>query len=333
MKNKTATIAIFSGLALGRLGLRSCAQLPVQKATFLVVDQDGKPVPGAEVKVGFDGLPKKTEHGLVPSQEVVITGQSGSVSVEGGNSTGYSAFDVSKPGYYGVSSEWKAHGVTNRRWEPWNPTFKLEIKEIRNPIPMYAFSARASSKLWKFDFPEALPAGPVSFDLLAHDWVEPHGKGRVPDITLSMEEPVEPKGFQVLVMRFLNPQDGITAPTVNEGRCALKSSHLAPVNGYQTEMRFDNLQRRQILTPNKVDTTESWLAFRIRTRLGSDGEIESAHFGKIYEYPDVLKLPKVATLTRLCYYVNPTPNSRNLEWDKKTNLFTDLDELNWPEHP
>ena len=136
-----------------------------------------------------------------------------------------------------------------------------------------------------------------------------------------------------LNMRLPNPNDGIIGPFVNEGNNILKSTHDAPVGPYKTEMQFDNLTRRAFITPGQVDVTERWFAFRIRTVVDADGKVISSHYGKFYGYPDVGMNPKGRRLSRLCYFINPTPNSRNLEWDQKTNLFTDLDKQNWPENP
>src|SRR5204863_9024831 len=53
--------------------------------------------------------------------------------------------------------------------------------------------------------------------------------------------------------------------------------------------------------------------FRIRTSVHASGKIVSANYGKIYgDFMD------------FTYYLNPTPNDRNIEFDPKRNLFTNL---------
>jgi hypothetical protein len=53
--------------------------------------------------------------------------------------------------------------------------------------------------------------------------------------------------------------------------------------------------------------------FRIRTVLDEEGNVKSACYGKIYgDFMDFR------------YYLNPTPNSRNVEFDPKRNLLQGL---------
>ena len=65
-------------------------------------------------------------------------------------------------------------------------------------------------------------------------------------------------------------------------------------------------------------------AFRIRTRRDGNGKITSAYYGKIYGDINFKKLFGVDTeavaAPSFLYYLNLTPNDRNLEWDMKTNL-------------
>jgi hypothetical protein len=49
--------------------------------------------------------------------------------------------------------------------------------------------------------------------------------------------------------------------------------------------------------------------FRVRTALDHQGNVVSAQYGKIY-----------GDLAQFRYYLNPTPNDRNIEFDPKQNL-------------
>ena len=53
--------------------------------------------------------------------------------------------------------------------------------------------------------------------------------------------------------------------------------------------------------------------FRVRTKLDESGNVVSARYGKIY-----------GDLAQFTYYFNPTPNDRNVEFDLKQNLMTNL---------
>ena len=53
--------------------------------------------------------------------------------------------------------------------------------------------------------------------------------------------------------------------------------------------------------------------FRVRTVVDDKGNIVSAHYGKIY-----------GDFMEFKYYLNPTPNDRNVEFDPKQNLLKNL---------
>jgi hypothetical protein len=60
--------------------------------------------------------------------------------------------------------------------------------------------------------------------------------------------------------------------------------------------------------------------FRVRTILDKDGNIESALYGKIH---GDFQLDHHGNIG-FTYYLNPTPNDRNVEFDPKQNLFKNL---------
>ena len=56
--------------------------------------------------------------------------------------------------------------------------------------------------------------------------------------------------------------------------------------------------------------------FRVRTVLDGNGNVKSALYGKIY-----------GDFMQFNYYLNPTPNDRNVEFDPKKNLMENLGPL------
>jgi hypothetical protein len=70
------------------------------------------------------------------------------------------------------------------------------------------------------------------------------------------------------------------------------------VDGYQPKH-----EQTQMPDPNKI------YYFRVRTALDHQGNVVSAHYGKIY-----------GDFMQFRYYFNPTPNDRNVEFDTKQNL-------------
>jgi hypothetical protein len=60
-------------------------------------------------------------------------------------------------------------------------------------------------------------------------------------------------------------------------------------------------------------TVEKEHFFWVRTVKDHEGNIVSAHYGKIY-----------GDFMQFTYYLNPTPNDRNIEFDPKQNLLQGL---------
>jgi hypothetical protein len=73
---------------------------------------------------------------------------------------------------------------------------------------------------------------------------------------------------------------------------------------------------------------------RVRTVLGENGNVKSALYGKIrgdFRFYAGTKAPQAGM--GFDYYLNPTPNDRNLEFDPKRNLMTNLKPLEGVEAP
>ena len=83
----------------------------------------------------------------------------------------------------------------------------------------------------------------------------------------------------------------------------MRSAHEAPADGYQREV-----SQTETTNPNRN------FYFRVRTKLDENGNVVSARYGKIY-----------GDLAQFTYYFNPTPNSRNIEFDPKQNLLGGLE--------
>ena len=65
--------------------------------------------------------------------------------------------------------------------------------------------------------------------------------------------------------------------------------------------------------------------FRIRTEVNEDGEVDYALYGKIYGDIEFGGAGQEGSYLKVnAYYLNPTPNDLNLEFDPEKNLFTNL---------
>ncbi|HEY5747868.1 MAG TPA: hypothetical protein VIU12_17465, partial [Chryseolinea sp.] len=201
------------------------------------------------------------------------------------------------------------------RWEPWNPTVEMVLKPIVNPIPMYA------RRVDTIDIPTV--GQPVGFDLIVSDWVNPYGKGKTSDFIFLLDKDYTSINlpFQVtLTIRFANEDDGIQSviAPINVGS-ELRLPRYAPEEGYQPVL-VKSSSRKAPNAPIQQDYRDDQnYFFRVRT-VKKDGKIESAHYGKIERDIEFWGNEKV----RFIYYLNPTPNDRNMEFDPKRNLFTEL---------
>jgi hypothetical protein len=167
------------------------------------------------------------------------------------------------------------------------------------------------------------------------DWVAPHGKGKIADFVVEgrKDDPDDPsrKPDGVVTLRFSNPHDGIRRMPDEIGGSLCVGPIEAPEDGYEAFREFRNIKYKPD-GGRSVDFSEQVCVFRIRTKLDAEGNVASAYYGKIH---GILlgRLNAVSPQFEMTYYLNGKPNERNLEWDRKNNLFKDLPEEDWPRRP
>lgn len=229
--------------------------------------------------------------------------------------------------YYDRSGTLSFTEVHNGQWQPWNAKVTHVIRPIINPIPMYARSTTISRPLLKV--PEL--GKPYGFDLIKSDWTFPNGKGETSDLIfrLDIEDAKVPPDYytrypkawhrknMTFTVTFSRPDDGIQGffyPKLTES--LFRSPRFAPTDGYTTNLvcvyRSDEGNRY-----NDMDRLDQNYTFRIRSERDNSGTITNALYGKMYG-PIKFNQSKSVKFT---YYLNPTPNDRNLEYDPKRNLF------------
>ncbi len=299
---------------------------PKAMFTVRVIDETGSLVTNAEVHAGFvesikpgwgwgGGREKKWQG---------VTGTNGLCIVQE-TCQGEAGVAVGKDGYY-WSSGYKLLftnyvGTLKQRWEPWNPTVEVLLKRIGKPIPMYA--------KWIRDARMPADGQPIGFDLMKGDWVVPNGRGATPDFIMTLHRQVGGKtasGYQIhdttLTITFSNDGDGIQSILVPPSRgSALRLPREAPETGYMA-----NLVKNAFEHPERSSTGTSEdqnYFFRVRTKKDDNGNIVNALYGKIHG--DFSRFD-YGSLT-FTYYLNPTPNDRNVEFDPTRNLFTNLSAL------
>jgi hypothetical protein len=292
------SLAIFIAAAVA---MRVCAD--TVDVSVQVKDQDARPV--EDVKLGSESGDKS------------ISGEGGKAKLAVKKRALSTRFSARKEGYY----ETQTAGFPM----PMSPNVDLSkaveivIKQIKSPIPMYVKNLTAG-----LGGPLKLPSydgNSYGYDLVIGDWVAPQGKGNVSDFIFMFEgntgrvinlEEWEKK-FSIT---FSNKHDGIIAweGTSEAGRkygSELVSDYEAPKEGYQDTwvQRTWKEKGGYHQTTSNIDRN---FYFRVRTKVDEKGNIISAHYGKIY-----------GDFMSFIYYLNPTPNDRNVEFDPKRNLLPD----------
>jgi hypothetical protein len=219
----------------------------------------------------------------------------------------YLGFHAQKPGHYPIWTQHYLGFSVEDTAVNWNPSVTLMLKKIRDPIPMYA---RGICK-----GPPVLDQ-PVGYDLIVGDWVPPHGKGMTTHMIFTRRSSLKSASEyeNKITVSFANQGDGIQEFSLEDSEkgSGLRSPHEAPQDGYQAQLVRESYARPG--QPSKYDYDAKRNYFiRVRTVLDEKGKVKSAQYGKIY-----------GDFMQFTYYLNPTPNDRNIEFDPKRNLLNGL---------
>lgn len=285
--------------------------------TFRVVDSKGNPVAEAQVGVGFYNQNMSGDGGGVSGK----TDSSGLFTAIG-KPTVDMHYQIYKEGYYNIEGSYvfyrasDPNPVKDGRWQPWNPTNTVVLKEKRNPVPMFAKNIDVPILVW---------AVPIGFDLEKGDWIAPYGNGIHPDIFFTYSADIKDiwTGTYVFTIACSNKLDGFFR-TEKDTWSQFASRYEAPTNEYLMQI-IQTLDRTKYKTlkDEKVSDTE-YVAFRVRTIVNEEGKIVGSKYGKIYG-PIESGVGKQYHM-RFTYYLNPD-GTRNLEFDPKRNLFKNLKPL------
>jgi hypothetical protein len=292
------TLCLSTYCAFAQLGLTNYEW----KATMRVVDELGNPISGVTATIGyFTNSQPATTLGITDTNGAFSTSQALPVSrAEVG-------LQADMPGYYTTSAEREL----GPQYDPdqWTFTQTLVLKKVGKPIAMYAKKYAMALKLPEY-------GKPIAYDLEIGDWVGPYGKGVNKDIIFQKE--YSDKGaegyYSKATVSFPKDGDGIQVYTIPETEkgSGLRSPHEAPLDGYQPEVTRETSALRGQPSKFEFDPNRIYL-FRVRTVKDHEGNIVSAHYGKIY-----------GDFMQFTYYLNPTPNDRNIEFDPKQNLLQGL---------
>ena len=289
-------ITIFT---VSALTLKICAQ--GIKVSVQVTDQDGLPVADAQLESD--------------AKKIVNTDKEGKALAEINKYSSGCRFAVKKEGYYG--SETQEYFPLSEEVKQ-SKLIKIKLNKIKNPIPMFVKDLVVTHfKLPKYNGEK------FGYDLLIGDWLAPHGKGKIADFIFQyngvfIDRPYGSleKYDNTITIIFSNERDGIIEwkGLSEEGRkygSDLSSNYQAPAKGYQSIWQQRTWKNKGGSHKTTKDIDRNFY-FRVRTKLDDDGNIISAHYGKIY-----------GDFMSFIYYLNPTPNDRNVEFDISKNLFID----------
>jgi len=329
-------------LALGLTGsLAAQARDAVAQMTFRVTDDFGNVVTNAPVSVSTfkkwipgDGF-GRDEHAHVDG----VTDTNGTVTLKIPSKTGDVRYSVFAAGtYFDKTLKMKVCGMdyykdrggsvlfknnVDRKWQPWNPTVDLVVKRVLNPVPMYAqFLERSDTMFSAYNTP-------VGYDLMKGDWVSPYGKGEISDFIFSLDCQLgEVTRDQIqyfdatMHLTFSNEGDGIQEYEAKPRQgSVLRLPRFAPDTGYKPEWAQKAFEHKD--ASNYGYNENQNYIYRVRTKKDDEGCIVSALYGKI-QGPISFSVLNFGAKFGMKYYLNPTPNDRNLEFDLKQNLFKNL---------
>lgn len=313
-------LLLYGGLCCGCVGaefpeVEKARQRGAQsKICFHVTDSSGNPIHDVRMQAYYSSSDAHLNDDSVDQ----LSDTNGLITAEG-RTVGDMTYTLSKEGYYDtVGRHWfyrnREDCVRNGRWQPWNSTNTVIIKERRNPTSMYSMNVDATIPI------RDKPAG---YDLEVGDWISPYGKGKVPDLWITYSADISDilTFSNRLVIAGNNQGDGFQR-NEKEAWSSLVSSYEAPLDGYLPEVVLSVERTKNQIIKRELLGESEYLFVRSRTTLDKDGNISSARYSKIYgpiEYGDD---EKGGGIVRFIYFMNPTPNGRNMEFDPDRNLLS-----------
>ncbi len=290
------------------LPLNLYASAPTATITVHITDEKGIPVEGAMVSGGFSNLMRGYKQDSEAASATDIDGKA----------------EISGPAYFSVFVSIKKEGfytsakkiVLNQKKEK-NITFILRKK--RNPIAMYAK---------KIELVVPTRGKKYGFDLLKGGFVMEGHKGSHSDIFIRFDRNIVDNNYssQFMTLNFSSETDGISKALGNKKRktSVFKSGYFAPIDGYINQLKIINERK-----PNGYVRKNMNIPFyvRIRSSVNNEGKLEEAIYCKIWPGIKLVGVRLEQPILKMTYYCNPSLNDRNVEFDPKQNLFTNLKHL------
>ena len=278
------------------------------------------------------------------------TNENGFCHVAGETNTGETGANIRQPpkGYY--PNVFRVRQTFTKKpilplmhWRPTDLVITAALYRIEHPVPLFVKKA-----FGKFDVDWQMvgDAGTnivLRYDFLAGDWLPPVGKGIVADMTVRVTmatschidrwsrmdgtEHVDTARFYDVTATFEFDGEGNGVVRKIAPSNAGVFIRTAGVDGYAKSFRKSAGRRKKIVGPNVYGENYSDVnadachVFRIRSKFDEQGNLKEAYYGKVYGDFQLRGTWKDGCDgVSFLYYLNPTPNDRNLEWDTKNNL-------------
>lgn len=327
MTMKTKLLIFFGALLCVTAAVQQIGW-PLARLTVHVIGEQGEPIPGAEVKIGF--------REKLSDQNAWVVGKTdneGNFTAEG-HSDKRLGGSVRKESFYESGTGWTIFkDPAFGKWQPWDSVTEVVLRPIGKPVALAA-------KHVQVDVP--VLDQPCGYDLEKGDWVAPHGKGVKSDLIFKVSRDyTDRSNFKAEAeIIFAQPLDGFVrmkAP-VYARTSAFGWDRSAPEKGYGAPeaIRFISRDRTTHVEREKTfDETkdrEQGYFFRVRT-LEENGKIIAINYGKITGDISIEPRGRKTCLIAFTYYFNPKSFDRNLEWDPKRNLLQGLSVSETPHDP
>ena len=320
----------------------------VGKIAFRVVTIDERttqPCENVLVKAVFTDNPTRWGGDSVERVEKQTTNEKGICRFTGTSNHGSASFVVkAMDGYYATptvryaeTNEMSSVIPISYKCEPYDCVYTTILQRVEHPIPLYVQRAildGGRNSVGGFDGTNSV----LRFDFVVGDWLPPEGKGEYADMTVTTEyklrDIVKDGKYRIQVfydflsrIEFSGPGNGLVEKSTSGQNCGIRI-RTASEDGYVPSKAIRFGRRRKITStvgvyPQYYEDSDSDMnyCFRIRSRYDEAGTLVEAYYGKIYGDFRFKGTDKGGfTGMNFLYYLNPTPNDRNLEWDMKNNL-------------
>ena len=305
-------VLVAAGPSLEEMALHKARQYGAEaKECLQVVDQDGAPVVGARI---WGGL--QTGDGYNDFLPINGNTDTNGEYVIQGKCTKRITCEITKDGYYDslflLANYGHTHDVHNGKWQPYGSMTKVVLKKIINPVAVG--TRNIDQKIPTF-------GQWLGYDLEAADWTSPLGKGRQSDVMIrftSREVGAFDFGYKMELSFAHYPFAGVIR-CKKDAYSRFPFAYDAATNDvYKSAIAFEvDRTGAQKRIWDQLENDE-YLIFRTRTKVNANGELVSAHYGRI---DGEWKFYELHGMWIRGIYFNGTPGDTNLE---DRNSFKDV---------